>query len=297
MSEPDHRSGRRIRHDETMPGEDALSEAIDELYSIDPDDFTKRRGELASEARSGGDGEAARAITALRRPTKAAGIVNRLARSQPDVTAGLTELGDKLRKAQRTLDGARLRELTQQRRKLIDAATRQAFELSDLPEPAATLRSEVASTLEAALADPDVAEQLTSGTLVRSAQWSGFGDSTPTLSAVPPLPARSAERSGRGTKTPAKAETEKRATSKRAAVDHAEQRRQERMAAAQEQLDKASGELQAAEEAEREQGENVALLSEQLADARRRLDEARLGTRQAKNRYREAERKLTRVKG
>lgn len=283
-----------------MPSDDPLSAAIEELYSIDPDDFTKRRNALAAEARKAGDGAAAKSITELRRPTKAAGIVNRLARAQPDVAAGLTGLGADLRKAQRALDGARMRELTQQRRKLIDSATRQAFELSGLTEPTATLQHEVASTFEAALADPDVAEQFTAGTLVRSAEWSGFGDSSPSLSAVPSSPS-----SERATKAPVKRQAGakgKAATAMPAGdaadevVDTAKERRLRRVTAAQEVLDGTAAELAEAEAAEGERAQTVKLLSEQLADARRRLDEARLGLRRARNRHREAEHKLAQAK-
>ncbi|MDT4975901.1 MAG: hypothetical protein QOG98_1659 [Pseudonocardiales bacterium] len=287
-----------IRHDEAMPGDDALTEAIDELYSADPDDFVKRRGALASQARQDGDPKAATAITALRRPTKAAWLINRLVRADPDVASGLAELAKKLRDAQRTLDGAKLRELTQQRRKLIDRAIRQAFNLSGQAESAAALRQEVASTLEAALADPDVADQLATGTLVRSAEWSGFGDSTPTLSAVPPLRAAEPKSSGKRsvpTKTSGKAA---RPVAKRAESPEVsgQKRRLERVAQAEAALATATDEFDAATGAEREQDDKVGQLAEQLADARRRLDEARLTTRQAKARQREAQRRLDRAR-
>jgi hypothetical protein len=292
-----------VRHDEAMPGDDALNDAIDELYSADPDNFVKRRDVLAGQARQGGDPKTASAIRALRRPTKAAWLINRLVRTDPDVAAGLADLANKLRGAQRTLDGPLLRELTQQRRTLIERTIRQAVNLSGQADSAATLRQEVASTLEAALADPEVAEQLATGTLVRSAEWSGFGDSAPTLSAVPPLPAAEptspTKRSGAATaggaaKTSGKAP----AAAKRAEPTEvsAAQRRQERVTQAEAALAAASDELDAATQAEREQDGNVEQLVEQLADARRRLDEARLGTRQAKARQREAQRRLERAR-
>jgi hypothetical protein len=279
-----------------MPGDDVLTEAIDELYSADPDDFVKRRGALASQARQDGDPKTATAITALRRPTKAAWIINRLVRAEPDVASGLAELAKRLRDAQRTLDGAQLRELTQQRRKLIDRSIRQAFNLSGQSESAAALRQEVASTLEAALADPDVAEQLGTGTLVRSAEWSGFGDSTPTLAAVPPLraePKGSAKRraaSKSSGKAPATAQRTEPTEPSGAKLQ------QERVAQAEQALAAASDELDDAVAAEGEHDDKVAQLAEQLADARRRLDEARLSTRQAKAKQREAQRRLDRVR-
>ena len=282
-----------------MPADDPLTRAVDELYSADPDDFVRRRGELAGRARSDGDPKAATAITALRRPTKAAWLINRLVRTEPDVASSLAELATRLRDAQRTLDGPQLRELTQQRRKLIDRSIRQAFNLSGQAESAAALRQEVASTLEAALADPAVAEQLASGSLVRSAEWSGFGDSTPTLTAVPPLPVAEPRRPRKRSAAPTtsgKAGATKRSASSEPTELSSVKRRQERATQAQQALATATDALDAAEEAERERDGQVALLVEQLAEARRRLDDARLGTRRAKAKQREAQRRLDRTR-
>lgn len=291
---------RTIRHDEMMPGDDALTAARAELYALDPEDFTKRRGELATLARQDGDATAARAITGLRRPTKAAWLINRLARAEPEVVAGIAELGNALRAAQLSLDGARLRELTQQRRKLIAAASRRAFDVAGQPEPPQSLRDEVTSTLEAALADPDVAKQFSAGTLVRSAHWSGFGDSTPTLTAVPARPAgrRPATPSTPVKRVAAKSTGPERADRKGASTtqDSARDRHSQQVSQAEDALAAASRELDSATAAEREHDAKVGQRSEQLADARRRQDEARLDTRRARTRHRDAERKLQRIR-
>ena len=281
-----------------MPGDDALTEAIDELYSADPDDFVKRRGALASQARQDGDPKTATAITALRRPTKAAWLINRLVREDRDVAAGLAELAKKLRDAQRTLDGTQLRELTQQRRKLIDRAIRQAFKLSGQAESAAALRQEVASTLEAALADPDVAEPARhrhARPLRGVERLRRFGTDPERGAAASRPPNRRAPRKRSGaTKTSGKAP----AAAKRAEPTEVSgaKRRQERLAQAEQALAAATDEVDAATAAEREQDDKVGQLVEQLADARRRLDEARLTTRQAKARQREAQRRLDRAR-
>jgi predicted ribosome quality control (RQC) complex YloA/Tae2 family protein len=277
-----------------MPGKDTLESAVDELYSIEPGGFTKRRDALAAQARRDGDAVAAKAIAALRRPTKAAWVLNRLAREDPDTAHGLAELGTDLHKAQRSLDGARLRELTQQRRKLIDAAARKAFRLSGERDPSAALRNEVASTLEAALADADTAEHFTAGTLVRSAEWSGFGEPVPTLTAVPSPPAKRSATKKAASRAPDKPAERKSAERER---EREEQRRQQRLSDAQDALEQATAELEAADDAERAQQEKVDLLTEQLADARRRLDEARLNARHAKGRQRDAQRRVERLQG
>lgn len=288
-----------------MPGDDALTVAVAELYALDPAEFTRRRTVLATRARQNGDAHGARSIAALRRPTQAAAILNRLARTEPDVVAGLANLAAELREAQRALDGARLRELTLRRRALIEAATRSAVGLSAQPGPPQSLRQEISSTLEAALADPTVAEQFGAGTLVRSAQWSGFGDSAPTLTAVPdrsapsrPAPDKrtAAKRAApdRPGAAPDTATITKQATATR---DDTQERRRHRLAHAEDALAAAGDELQAATTNEQERGDRVRQLTEQLADASRRLDEARLRTRQAAAQHRDAQRRRERAQG
>ena len=157
------------------PVADAVSDAAAELYGAPPETFTERRGELAAAARSAGDRIAAKAIGALRRPTRAAWLVNRLARTDPSAPARLADLGGALRAAQTARQGARLRELSAARGALIDALTAQALAAADVAEPPGALRDEVAATLTAALADPAVAAAFAAGTLTRAAHWSGFG--------------------------------------------------------------------------------------------------------------------------
>jgi hypothetical protein len=155
--------------------DDRLAAATAELYGAAPEAFTERRGELAAAARDAGDRAAAKAITALRRPTRAAWVVNRLARSDPNAPHKLAELAAALRAAQEARHGLRLRELSAARGALVDALTAQAFAFADVADPPPSLRFEVSQTLTAALADPEVAAAFAAGTLTRAVQWSGFG--------------------------------------------------------------------------------------------------------------------------
>ena len=178
-----------------------VTSAVAELYDADPQEFTDRRKALAAEARAAGDAAAAKQIAALRKPTRAAWVVNRLARTDPGAPARLASLAAALQAAQQAKDGPRLRELSAARGPLIDALAGQALDAAGVPDPPAGLREEVTATLTAALADPDVAAGFASGTLTRAAQWAGFGvapfggsgdDSGPadTLAAGEPLPAQ-----------------------------------------------------------------------------------------------------------
>jgi hypothetical protein len=89
--------------------------------------------------------------------------------------ARLADLAAGLRDAEQARDGRRLRELSERRRRLLDDLASQAFAAAGLPDPPSALRDEVTGTLAAALADPEVAADVESGTLTRPATWSGFG--------------------------------------------------------------------------------------------------------------------------
>jgi hypothetical protein len=154
---------------------DRIAAAVEELYGADPEAFTGRRSELVTAARAGGDRAAVKAIGALRKPTRAAWVVNRLARTDPGAPSKLAELAVALRAAQRAGDGPRLRELSAERGALIDALTSQALTTAGVPDSPPALRLEVTETLTAALADPEVAAAFAEGTLTRAMQWSGFG--------------------------------------------------------------------------------------------------------------------------
>ena len=219
---------------------DLLAEAEAELYAADPDGFTARRAELAERARDAGEPAVAKKITALRKPTRSAWVVNRLVRSDPEVRSRLDSLAADLRDAS---GGSRLRELTAARAKLVDELTRTALE--GLPAPPAALREEVTATFDAAIADPEVAASL--GTLVRAARYAGFGLAP--FAAATPAPAP------RKTKAPPEPAAER------------EARRQEKIKEAERALADADRDLESAISAERDLEDSVRDLEAGLADA------------------------------
>jgi hypothetical protein len=173
----------------------SLDDVADELYAARPDEFIPLRDEAVARAKEAGDRDLARAIGRLRRPTRAAWLSNLLARQRPDQLEGLLGLAEGLADAQRTLDGAQLRQLGSQRRKLVSAVAQEAARLARAQhEPVNDgLLREMGDILEAALADPDVADEVRSGRLTRTVSYSGFGpaahsDATPQPSR-PPKPA------------------------------------------------------------------------------------------------------------
>ncbi len=172
-----------------MTGDDLLAAAAGELYSADPEDFTRRRAELAAGARAAGQSAVARQIAGLRKPTRSAWMINKLVRSDPDAVTRLAVLGEDLRAAERAGDGSRMRELSRARRQLIANLVPRALAVSGQHPPPAALREEITATFSAALADPEVAEQIRHATLLRAARRAGFGTAqAPALALVPPLP-------------------------------------------------------------------------------------------------------------
>lgn len=162
--------------DETEAGEttdDAVTRAADVLYAAAPAEFMTLRAELSGQARTSGDAAGAKDIGALRKPTLAASIVNRLVHHDPASVNRLTELGARMREAQDALDAALLRELSTERRALVVELSRAAVDLTDQGNPTSAVTDEITATFDAAVADPDVAARL--GYLQRSERWSGFG--------------------------------------------------------------------------------------------------------------------------
>lgn len=154
-----------------------LDTAAGELYALDPDEFVAARTRLVKQARAAKDRALAGNIGALRKPTRTAWLVNRLALDDPDAVSALLALGDELRTAQEQRDGAALRSLSARRRTAIDALVRRATVLgrdAGHPPTEATL-NEVAQTLQAALGDPGVAEQVRGARLAGAAVYGGFG--------------------------------------------------------------------------------------------------------------------------
>ncbi|MDT5010554.1 MAG: hypothetical protein QOH57_2171 [Mycobacterium sp.] len=228
---------------------------LDELYWVKPEDFTAVRTRLAKAAKERGDGQGAKGISASRKPTTAAWVINRLAISHTQTKRHLTDLRDKLRAAHSALEGGRIRELTREQRKLVDQLAATAFEAAEIADPSAALRDDVTGTLQAAVADPDVTERL--GRLAKPERWSGFGDFGASLP-----------------ETPAEDEP----------VEDGEARAQ------REETERARTDLAAAEKAKDEAGEALSDRKAELQEARRRLAEAQRAVEAAEEAHEEAKR-------
>ncbi|MBL1077096.1 hypothetical protein JK358_22105 [Nocardia sp. 2] len=163
-----------------------LEEIVAELYGLPPGEFVAARTERVRQARDAGDKALATAIGTLRRPTVAAWAVNLLARTTADDIRALLDLGDALRDAQRRLSADQLRALGTQRQQVVNALTRKAADLAAArgQRLSESVLRDIGGTLQAALADPDIADQVAAGTLAAAASYEGFGPAA--LVAVPP---------------------------------------------------------------------------------------------------------------
>ncbi len=235
-----------------------IDDVVDELYGLDPGEFVATRTERAAQAREDGDRELAKAITALRKPTVAAWTVNLLARHAPKEISALLDLGDALRSAQRQLSGDKLRALGAQRQQVVNAMTKRAGELAaehERPASEQVLR-EVGQTLTAALADPDVADQVRAGVLPTTVTYDGFG------------PAGLVAITG-GKATPPKKASPRRG--KTSPEDAAAKRRAE----AKQELDDAESALAEAESAKEEAETAAARAKTELDEIESRIEELR----------------------
>jgi len=144
-----------------------------ELYGLTPDEFTAARNQLAKTV----SGQLGTAIKELRKPTLAAWLANLLVRSDPDGVNALTELGDELRAAHLSADGATLRALTPRRhalvKQLVASATAEARNLGRTVTP--TVVDRLTETLDAAIIDPGAAQLLRAGQLTSALRHVGFG--------------------------------------------------------------------------------------------------------------------------
>lgn len=241
---------------------------LDSLYEVAPKEFTAQRARLAAAAKQRGDTASAKRITAANKPTTAAWIVNRLALRQADTRQRLADLGERLRAAHAAMDGGRIRDLTAEQRKLIDELTRKALDAADLKQPSAAVREDLTSTLQAAIADPQVAARL--GRLTRPEQWSGFGAFSDVAAESADSPSEPAKRRSTPARKPPRPPT---------AHAQAQNQRREKLSAA----------VVTAERAKAEADEMLSRRKAQRDAARQRRDEAARALRAAEDKLSGAE--------
>jgi hypothetical protein len=283
----------------------ATDELIRRMYEAPPDRFVAARAAAIADARKAGDKDTAKRLAALRKPTVAAWLVNLLALRRPELIDQLVELATELRTAQRGLQGDALRELSTQRRQVVSALVGAARQLAVAEDPGSAAKlplGEVESTLSAALAEPEVAEQVRTGRLIRAATYAGFGevprprlrlvtgdDEPDTEDAAEPDEDDEDDADGVEVSLAAR-RTAKEA--QRRQRENAERKRElkRELTAAQAAEGRADTQLERAEAAERDAGHTVDDLDAELAELERRRTEAQAEVARRKLARRTAER-------
>ena len=152
-----------------------VDEVTQELYGLALDEFTATRNSKARELKAAGDGDAARRVAALKKPTMAAWLVNQLVRREPEQVELLLDLGREMRAGMAGLGADDLRLLTKRRYQLVSLLVNSALGYAGSRRPGGDVASDVQSTLEATLADPDSADAVAGGCLTEPLRVSGFG--------------------------------------------------------------------------------------------------------------------------
>jgi hypothetical protein len=240
----------------------AMADEVDELYEVKPEEFTALRTKLSAAAKKRGDADTAKQISAARKPTTAAWVVNRVALRDQDIGTRLAGLGERLREAHTEMDGERIRALSAEQRRLVDDVARAAFEEAELADPSGALRDDVTGTLQAAIADPDVASRL--GRLTKAERWSGFGEFGDTAMVFTSM--------------------RKKPTVREKPVEEpVEEPRDDKRDAARREREEARAALAAAERAKADADAALTELQSDLATARLRRDDARRRLQDAEN--------------
>ena len=251
----------------------APADVVDRLYGGGLDEFVPARAAAAKALRGEGRRDEAGAVEALRKPTVAAGVVNRVVRAEPKLLAALLAAGERLREVQLGAGSAQdLRAAVEAETQALDALVRAAAQAVGAE---ATL-GKVRETLHAAALDPAVAADVRAGVLVKEAQAVGF----PLGVFVPPdrvrerpPPPTSAKPRPRSEPSAAGARAEA-AAKRRQQAAAAAARATDELAAAAAELEAAQDEFASAERALKQAGARERAASKAHAGATARAERA-----------------------
>jgi len=242
-----------------------LEQALDDLYGAPSSEFVATRATLAAALRSDGCAAEARTLMAARRPTTAAGALNRVVRESPAVVGlfldSIADLRDAYSRSREDVRAATT-EYRDAQARLIQAAC------ASIARPSDSSRAQIATTLHAASLDDDVAALLRVGRLVKEVSGpTGFGDG-PVLVAVPD--AARAERSTAKTRPAAETAADRKRADRERAAAAVEEQRQAKLRA---RLAQVRAELATAGRALADTRERVQSLETDLFAARREVHE------------------------
>jgi hypothetical protein len=264
-----------------------LDARLDELFAGEPKEFTAARDALVRDLKAADRADEGAEVKSLRKPTVAVAAVNRVAREHPADVAELVDLGADLSALQSDAQADReeLRDLTRQRRAVLQQLTERAARTTERPD---TARSSIMATLDAASLDPDLRDDLRRGRLTQELSPAArfvSEDGTPAPRATP----RRRTASTRAAPPPPRDElAARRARSELAAVRERADETAESVREHAEAANEASERLEAAHR-------HVAELEAALADARAEVADAKRAERDAQRAERRARTEQERV--
>jgi hypothetical protein len=237
---------------------------LDELFRGPLEEFTAKRNALAKELRADGEGKAASWVKSLKKPTRAAWLVNQLGARKRKALDRLLKIGGELRGLQErmlagSVDPEKLREAARLEQEAIDELVKAAKGIGAEHGAGAPVLERVTETLQAASSDPDVADAIDRGRLQREQRASGIG----LVGATAPAPRRGAKGKGRDEAA------ERRASQQQARRRQAAERKLE---AAERKSEKARAAAEKARAALEDRDEQLAKAEREQAAARRELD-------------------------
>jgi hypothetical protein len=236
---------------------------LDRLFHGPLEEFTPARNELAKSLRSDGNGEAADWVKGLKKPTRAAWLVNQLAARKPKDVAKLLKVGAELRRGQEEMlagsaDREALRKAARREQETVDSLVRTAEAIGREHKIGSAVLDRVTETLRAAAGDPEVARAIELGRLEREQRAVSIG----LTGAVAPSPPK-----GRRGKDDA---AERRARQETARRRKAAERE---VAAAEKRLERAQAAVERARETLEEKEKAVRDAEHDLRATRRDLEQ------------------------
>lgn len=274
----------------------AVEQAADELYGLPPGEFTSARDARVKELRKE-DREAADAVKALRKPSVAAWALNQLPRRRAKKLDRLLAAGEDLRSAQEELlaggDRGAFQEAAAKERELVAELSAEAAALAaEAGQTGTGLQEKVAETLHAAALDPDTADDLRSGRLVREREAvGGFGAIAAPATAAKPPPKRPSKKSKTARKQdPATGREDAEHRQRLAAARTDERHARRELEAADRALAHAQERAEAADAHAAEAAERARTTAERLKEAKRAAATARKAHSQSERALESAER-------
>lgn len=168
---------------------------LDHLFSVPLDQFVQERNALARRLRSEGESESAEEVSAVRKPTISAWLVNQVARTHGDDMKHLTEAGETMEDVQRrALSGEAGVNFEAARRMEDEAVSRlRAAALEVLPHASAATLERVTSTFRAGARSTEARATIRNARLVTDLDPVGFDAFSRFTPAAPPTSDKAAE--------------------------------------------------------------------------------------------------------